>query len=900
MFSSSTSSTATIDSQVSVAAVTLAFGTATTLLVNSGLSLSGVLDIASGTLDLARGGIVHGGTLEAGFYGVVTATGGVLDGVTVVGKLGGGVTINPATATLSAAANAGTLAVTDTLHLLPGLYDTLTLANVVAATPVNFVVDAGTVTVGSGALLNFSLRDPHGQYGDPPKQAPITIGGAGTLVNNGLIYSEVSDSTDPFRIAVTSFVNAGTLQLAPAVVPGQQLPYTIKTGPHATRSDVLYWTVTLASQFVAAGNAFTNSGTIEGSSALVDIKAASFVNSGQIALADGTTQVPVVTQSAAYISSLAVPSSLKIESAGFSNTGTIAASTIEIDGNVTLLQLGTLQGHVVLAGTLDLQGRTLDLGAIAGTTYSFKGGISNGTIVTGGIPLDDAGARLTNVAVVGGVLKDVVTGSATLDANYTNLLYSTAASVKGLAVTAGAFGVVDHVTAGAAGKLNFDAATTISDVVANATLEIDGPGTFVDNGRITVDAATLVIATTLDGNGTISLANGASLSVAGLAATDATTVAFGAGRNNLLTIQGTTASLTSIGLVVTGLQPGDVLDFTNLSANSGSTNAIAGAAANNGTLDVSAASGQQASLGIGNAAGLSFVTSSDADSGTLVTVACFRVGTAIAVRGGEAAVETLRIGDMVLTASGRQRPVRWIGRRAYAAETVAAQPQLRPVRIAAGALGHGLPRRDLYLSPLHALLLDGVLVPAAALVNGVGITRAAPAAVSYVHVELDSGDVILAEGAASETFVDCDSREMFHNAHDYRQLYPGAAPPKWHFAAPRVEQGWRLRSIQARLAGRRLAASRGRLRGRVDHQANGVIEGWAMDADDPTLPVEFELVARGRQLGCVIANRYRIDLDRAQIGHASHAFVVELPELDAPTLAGVALRRLSDGATLAR
>jgi len=394
VFDSTAASTATITAPVSIAAVNMAFGTGTTLLVNSALSLSGILNVASGTLDLAQGGVIHGGTLESGTYGSFVGTGGILDGVTVIGKLGGGLAINAATATLTAAANGGTVAVSNTLHLLAGSYDALTLTNVLTTTPFSLVVDPGTVTIGSAALLDFSLHDPHGQYEDYPKQAPVAITGAGTLVNNGLIYSNISDSTDPFQISTNSFINAGTLQLAPAIVPGQQQSYTIKTGPHTTQIISLKWQVTLASQFVVTGNAFTNSGTIEGSSALIDVKAASFINSGQITLADGTTQTPSVTSTTAVVNTVALPSSLKVESATFSNTGTISASIIEIDGNVTLLQLGTLLGHVVLVGTLDLQGGTLDIGAVQGTTYSFDGGIKNGTLSTGGLPLDDGQATL--------------------------------------------------------------------------------------------------------------------------------------------------------------------------------------------------------------------------------------------------------------------------------------------------------------------------------------------------------------------------------------------------------------------------------------------------------------------------------------------------------------------------
>ena len=895
VFDSPATSTATVVQPVVINTVNLVAGTDATLLLNSTLSLSGDLLLNGGTLDLAQGGVIKGGTLDVG-AGKLVADGGVLDGVLVAGKLGGGVAITTATAALTAAANSGTLNVSDTLHLVAGTYDGLVLANAITPAPFDLVINPGTVTLGSAATIYFSLDDPRHVPGNYPATSQVSITGSGTLVNDGLIQSDISVAGLPLRIDVANFVNNGTLAVAPAVVAGETVPYTHMVGKQI-QSGVLTWNATFQGTVEVSGTSFVNNGTLKGVSALVDVEASSFVNTGQIALADGTTQSPVLGPQY-YISTVPLASSLKVGSASFSNTGTLSASTIEIDGNLTLAQLGTLVGHVVLAGTLDLQGGTLDISASPGTTFSFQGGISHGTLLTGGIPLDDAHATLSGVTVVRGILSDIATGPVTLDANTTNLEYSTAASIDGLQVTAGAAGITDRLVASANGTLTFGAATTISDTFAGSTLEIDGPGSFADNGRITIDAAALTVATTLDGSGTIAIADGASLAIADLAATDATTIAFGAG-NNLLTLPGDASSLGALGLTLTGLHQGDVLDFTGLSANPSGPFAIGGATLNNGTLDISAASGQQASLTIEDAAGLSFVTSSDPTSGTLVTVACFRAGTAIAVPDGEVRVEALRIGDMVLTASGRLRPIRWIGRRAYPAETVAAQAQLRPVRVAAGALGRGLPRRDLYLSPLHALLLDGVLVPAAALVNGTTITRAPLAAVSYFHIELDSGDIILAEGAATETFVDCDSRAMFHNADEYHRLYPGAAPPKWQFATRRVEQGWELQAIHARLAGLAPAASAGRLRGHIDRQADGLIEGWAMDSDDPALPVEFELVAHGRQVGCLIANRYRIDLDRAQIGRATHAFVAELPELDAATLAAVTLHRFSDGATLA-
>ena len=109
-------------------------------------------------------------------------------------------------------------------------------------------------------------------------------------------------------------------------------------------------------------------------------------------------------------------------------------------------------------------------------------------------------------------------------------------------------------------------------------------------------------------------------------------------------------------------------------------------------------------------------------------------------------------------------------------------------------------RQDLVVSPEHAIILDGVLVPARCLLNGSTITRERGLdRVTYIHVELDSHDVLLAEGAPSESYMDDDSRFMFHNATEFAAMYPEAARPTG-FCAPRVEQGAELEAIRRRLA----------------------------------------------------------------------------------------------------
>ena len=181
------------------------------------------------------------------------------------------------------------------------------------------------------------------------------------------------------------------------------------------------------------------------------------------------------------------------------------------------------------------------------------------------------------------------------------------------------------------------------------------------------------------------------------------------------------------------------------------------------------------------------------------SVACYCPGTLILTDRGEVPVEALGIGDTVVTAAGQHRPVKWIGRRSYAGRFVAANRNVQPIRFRAGSLGHGLPRRDLLVSPQHAMVIDGVLIPAHCLVNGSTIVRDRLDRVDYHHVELDTHDVLLAEGATSESFMDDDSRGVFHNAAEFTALYPDAPAPAG-FCAPRVESGYWLEVIRGRLS----------------------------------------------------------------------------------------------------
>jgi hypothetical protein len=167
---------------------------------------------------------------------------------------------------------------------------------------------------------------------------------------------------------------------------------------------------------------------------------------------------------------------------------------------------------------------------------------------------------------------------------------------------------------------------------------------------------------------------------------------------------------------------------------------------------------------------IEFIAGGGADSvfGAGSFFVCFAGGTRIRTDRGEAAVESLRAGDLVATVSGRGaplKPVLWVGRRRVVLAGHPNADAIAPVRIRAGALAENTPSRDLLVSPDHCMFLDGALVAARLLVNGTSITvEAGLAEVTYYHVELEGHDVLLAEGAAAESWLDCDNRAWFENA----------------------------------------------------------------------------------------------------------------------------------------
>ena len=180
-------------------------------------------------------------------------------------------------------------------------------------------------------------------------------------------------------------------------------------------------------------------------------------------------------------------------------------------------------------------------------------------------------------------------------------------------------------------------------------------------------------------------------------------------------------------------------------------------------------------------------TTADAGYSDANLAFCFLQGTVIRTPTGDQAIETLAIGDTILTAAGGTTTVEWIGRQSVAPRFAA--PRLMPVRIAAGALGFGLPETDLHVTADHGMILDGLVVNAGALVNGSTITALSPDdlpdRVTYYHIETAAHDVILANGAAAETFIDYAGRRGFDNYAEFVALF-GPDRPVAEMPLPRI------------------------------------------------------------------------------------------------------------------
>ena len=424
------------------------------------------------------------------------------------------------------------------------------------------------------------------------------------------------------------------------------------------------------------------------------------------------------------------------------NTGSIVTLTldgngVELDqgGTITNTGNGNIYGDysgVFVNGGAGVVTNSGDIGAIGASGYGIYlgagGTITNtGTVIGsyGGVLTGNTNATLTNSGYVYGAdygARMAVGGSITNLAG--GIFESTTTAIAmagGTVVNAGTI----HATATTGNAVLFTG--TGNDLVVEAGAVFVGAVTGAGAGSV-LELGAEPAGTTgtfsgiggqVTGFGTITFDSGDSWQVAGtLAGFNGDTVN-GFAIGDSITLDGVTG--------LTSSYAGGVLTLT-----SGSTTDTIDFNSPGGTVTVTAAGGNT----------------------TITVIPCFAAGTQIATPQGERPVEDLQAGDEVLTVLGEVLPVVWAGHRVVDCDAHPEPERVWPIRIQAHAFAPGAPHRDLFLSPDHAILAQGVLIPAKHLVNGTTIRQVERSTISYHHVELARHAVILSEGLPTESFLD--------------------------------------------------------------------------------------------------------------------------------------------------
>jgi T5SS/PEP-CTERM-associated repeat protein len=209
-----------------------------------------------------------------------------------------------------------------------------------------------------------------------------------------------------------------------------------------------------------------------------------------------------------------------------------------------------------------------------------------------------------------------------------------------------------------------------------------------------------------------------------------------------------------------------------------------------GTLTLSGIGFAPLTLAVeGNYGADSFVAT-PGTSDTIVTL-CFAAGTHVATPQGEVPIERLAVGDKALTLSGAARSIVWVGAGQVLA-TRGRRTAATPVIVRRGALADNVPCRDLRITKGHSLFIDGVLIPVEELINHRSIfwdDRAQE--LTIYHVELETHDVLVANGAPAESYRDDGNRWLFQNANPDLALPPQAPCAPVLTGGPVVDGIWR-------------------------------------------------------------------------------------------------------------
>jgi hypothetical protein len=683
------------------------------------------------------------------------------------------------------------------------------------ATGTDTLVNYGTVSgnlgfVGASLLTGTVINGASGVTGalitSGLQNNGVVISGVGTVANYGTIAGRAANGEDHVSYGV-SVGGSGTVasfisNLGPnAVISGYLAVYA---GQNATVTN----SGTLLSTQVFGGtypyNAILFGG---GTNRLIIDPGAVFIGnvfgSGPVTMAPtgntivaGTANgIGTTTMELAWATSAGTLSGLGTKYVGF--------SAITLDSSATW----TLAGSNSLASGMALynSGFLIDSGTLT------NAGVIGGNAVKGLIMT--AGARLTNQSggtISGGIFGVSASGAATV-VNAGLLSDAPVSSVNsGLYLTAGGsvtnassgtisgrFGIFDKT-----GTLLLTNAGTIAGTADGIKLGASGTITNQSGGTISGGTDAILFATGVTnrlvvapgavfagsvvaaGTTTMELASAASAGTIagfGTSITNFTSLVFDSGAKWTVAGNGSASGLGT--LAITGFGLDDTIDLTGFVA-------VSSTFASN-TLTLTDASNAHETLHIQGAFTSSrFQLSSDNASGTDIVV-CFAAGTMIDTPAGEMRVEKLVAGDLVTTLHNGARPVKWIG-KGNVLSTRGRRTAATPVIVRKGALGKNQPHADLRVTKAHSLYIDDVLIPVEFLVNHRSIIWDERAQeLEIYHVELESHDVLFANGVPAESYRDDGNRWLFQNANPGWEAAPQEPYAPVLTGGPVVDAAWR-------------------------------------------------------------------------------------------------------------
>jgi hypothetical protein len=523
-------------------------------------------------------------------------------------------------------------------------------------------------------------------------------------------------------------------------------------------------------------------------------------------------------------------------------SGTTSGLVIDYENETEFVLGGATISYSVVEGSV--AGLVLESGAVANfvTLYPSQNAIEvdSGAVANNTLLEDEELIYGTddNATVIGAGFQYIYAGGV---ANNTTIGGNSAGSDGLQYIETG--GTADNNIVLEGGHQYFEGGTAQNTTVFSGGLVYNGDGTI---SFLTIDGGTAIVGE----EGTL----GGSIDFAGT--------------SSVLEVE-STANILS-GSTITGFGPTDQIDLFGVSYSSAGTVTLG---ANNTLTVVENAETYILSLDpvqtFNGTFSIGAITiNRTASTEITYSTACFAAGTRIRKPSGALApVEGLRPGEALQLYSGKAAAIAWVGHRNIDLSRHPRQETVQPILISAGALGAGIPLRDLVVSPDHALYLDGHLIPSKALRNGFSIRQLNRRCVTYYHIELAEHAVLVAEGVPAESYLETGNRAAFANGGPAVVLHPNFAQTirERKSCAPFVESGPVVEAVRRRILDRAGIETTEDPRLRIRYQ-----DGAAIISSRAAIPGEIFADPRDRR-------RLGVKIARLEIGGV--AIAVDHPAL---------------------